>query len=532
MGHRHGPVESDSTRVLPGRTEPLARGFIGFLGGPMGDHALVGRARWGTPLRVLLLTAAAFLSLGWMQKAQCLRSPVGGGAAAAGGVDWSGNRQFTSACYSDTVSLFSARGLDQLAFPYLHSWQEAGQTRYMEYPVLTGLFQWFAAVLARPVGAGWRALGLPGAADVAVYFGVSALFLAAAWMAAVGLTGLLARRRVWDAVLMAASPLIIVHAFTNFDTLSVLAAVAGLWLWSRNKPAGAGVALAVGVALKLWPVFIAGAIVLLCLRARAYGALVRFGVAAVIAWLLVNVPIMVVAPAGWAEFFRMNSARGLEGSTLYAVAEHIAGPRSWLSTHVLQGSPAVLNAIGLLLLGVCLAALAYLVLSAEKQPRLAQVAFLAVLAFLVTNKVWSPQYSLWLLPLLVLALPRWRLVFGWAAVEAVYWYLRMWQFLPPKQAAPNYLVDTVTVLRIGLLLWMAGVVLRQIRSGWDEVRAAHDGADPLAGPLDGHRRYGGDRRGGALGSGRMGVHNKGQDATDRGAEQTHTTATPTGDPGV
>ena len=112
------------------------------------------------------------------------------------------------------------------------------------------------------------------------------------------------------------------------------------------------------------------------------------------------------------------------------------------------------------------------------------MAFLATLAFMITNKVWSPQYSIWLVPLLVLALPRWRLVFGWAALETVYWYLRMWQFLPANQAAPHWLVDTVTIVRLGLLVFMAVLVIRQIMGrSPDPIREAHGGCDPLAGVL-------------------------------------------------
>ena len=96
--------------------------------------------------------------------------------------------------------------------------------------------------------------------------------------------------------------------------------------------------------------------------------------------------------------------------------------------------------------------------------------------------MWSPQYSLWLVPLLVLALPRWRLVLSWAAVEAVYWYLRMWTFLPHKLAAPDWLVDSFTLIRLSLLVAMAVIVVRQIYGySPDPVRAAHGGKDPLSG---------------------------------------------------
>ena len=59
----------------------------------------------------------------------------------------------------------------------------------------------------------------------------------------------------------------------------------------------------------------------------------------------------------------------------------------------------------------------YIVLTAPRRPRVPQIAFLVVVAFLVSNKVDSPQYSLWLLPLAVLAYPRWRVLLAWQLVE-------------------------------------------------------------------------------------------------------------------
>ena len=121
MGQAAGSAASPGTeqRVLPSRTEPMARGFIRFIGGPPGAHALIGRTNWWTPLRVLLATAATFLVFGWLQKAQCIRTGFDGEGNPY--VDWSGKRQFTSACYSDTVSLYAGRGLDNLDFPYFTS---------------------------------------------------------------------------------------------------------------------------------------------------------------------------------------------------------------------------------------------------------------------------------------------------------------------------------------------------------------------------------------------------------------------------
>lgn len=429
---------------------------------------------------MLLLTSGFFLVLGWMQKAHCLRTKVGSDGTQ---LDLSGRRQFVSACYSDTIPLFGSRGLDHLAFPYVYSWTENGRVRWMEYPVLTGLWQWLMAAIARPVGWVWNILPLPQAAPAAVYFGVSAFFLSLCWMTAVALVAKMAGHRVWDTVLMAASPLVIVHAFTNFDLASILAAVAALSLWAARRPAWAGVAAGLGISLKLWPVFLVGAIGLMCLRTRAFRAMWTFTAGVVGACLVVNIPIALIAPRGWAEFFLMNSDRGFEGSTIYAVISHMADGSSWINRELLASSSngGLINKLSLLLLVALLVGLTYVVFTVPTTPRVAQVVFLATTAFLITNKVWSPQYSIWLLPLIVLAVPRFRLVMTYAAIEMVYWYLRMWQFIPAKQAAPNWLVDPVTVVRIVLLLVMCTIVVREMHAGTDPVRRAHGGTDPLAG---------------------------------------------------
>jgi hypothetical protein len=89
---------------------------------------------------------------------------------------------------------------------------------------------------------------------------------------------------------------------------------------------------------------------------------------------------------------------------------------------------SVLNAMSGAALVVAFAAMALLALAAPRRPRLPQLCFVLLAAFLMTSKVWSPQYVVWLVPLAVLARPRlWSYVL-WQLAEVGY-FLGIWGYL-------------------------------------------------------------------------------------------------------
>jgi uncharacterized membrane protein len=105
---------------------------------------------------------------------------------------------------------------------------------------------------------------------------------------------------------------------------------------------------------------------------------------------------------------------------------------------------------------------------------------------LLTNKVWSPQYSLWLVPLAVLAIPHWRLLLGWMLIDAVVWVPRMFYYLgPDNRGLPaGWFLGTVIVRDLAVL-GLCVLVIREIyKPGTDLVRLAGDD-DPAGGFLDG-----------------------------------------------
>lgn len=457
----------------------MARGFSDFLGGSTGRFGMVGRAKFFTPLRVLIALALSFLALGYVQKAACL----GGSTNDSGvvGLNWAGNRQYAAACYNDILPLYAGRGLNEPGFVYAFSWQEGDLTRYMEYPVLAGLFQGAVGWLARTTYPLVELL--PGQIpDSSWYFTLTALVLSAFWVLTIRMLADLAGNRIWDVVLIAASPLFIVHAFTNWDIPSITFVVGALFAVTKHRPVTAGVLIGLGTAFKLWPLYILGAFLVLALRSRMFSPFLKMLAATVVSWLVVNLPIMVAYPEAWAEFTRLNSERGWEWTTIYAVISRATG---WAGFDSGDGEPVILNTVTLLLfVGAC-ATIAVFGVRVARRPRVAELVTLIVIAFLLVNKVWSPQYSLWLLVPAVLALPHWRLIFTWGVVDMMVWPILMWHMMGADDVgAPGWLLNVAVLARDGLIITIGVQVIRQMLGRIpDKVRDAHGGADPLAGPF-------------------------------------------------
>ncbi|ALG14380.1 hypothetical protein AOZ06_52645 [Kibdelosporangium phytohabitans] len=473
-------------RVAPTRTGPLAKGAAAVIGGPLGQHAQVGRQWFWTPLRIAFLVGVFALTLSWFGKVGCIQQYTNEQGQFE--LDWRTARPYIAMCYSDVVPLYTAEQLDKPdTFPYRTSWiddegKPTQQTRYMEYPVITGLFQWVNAKLT----AGWLDMGLASALPVAIYFNITAFWLALAWLVTVWATMRTARRRPWDALLVAVSPVVVVHAFTNFDTLATAAAAAGILAWARRKPVLAGVLIGLGGAAKFYPLFFLGALFVLCLRAGKLREWQRATVAALGTWLAVNAPIAWQYPAGWWEFFRRNTARAADTDSIYNV---ISGFTGWPGFDGELGpwqTPTVLNTLTAVLFLIACAAVGWMALSAPTRPRLAQLGFLLVASFLLINKVWSPQYSLWLVPLAVLALPRWKILLAWMTVDAFVWAPRMMYYLGTdhKGLPVEWFLGAVLVRDVVVIALCALVIYEIYHPERDLVRKSGDD-DPAGGVLDG-----------------------------------------------
>ncbi|MEI5098919.1 glycosyltransferase 87 family protein [Streptomyces sp. PmtG] len=456
----HPPLSEQPRPVLPTARDEVAAAGSELIGGPIGRRALL-TAHWWTPVRVIALVAIGMFALGMVQKAPCYNGSWFVGASS----------QYTHACYSDIPHLYQGRGFADGLVPYFD--KLPGDMEYLEYPVLTGLFMEVAAWLT------------PGSGSLQhqekFYWMVNAGMLMVCTAVIAVCVARIHRRRPWDALLVALAPAFALTATINWDLFAVALTAAAMLMWSRGRVVAFGVLLGLATAAKLYPVLLLGPLLVLCWRAGKWREFLTAAIGTAGAWLAVNLPVMVGAPDGWDKFYSFSRERGVDfGSFWLILAQRMDDPMTTDTVNRLAIVLMLLACLGIAALGF----------TAPRRPRFAQLAFLIVAAFILTNKVYSPQYVLWLVPLAALARPRWRDFLIWQACEVAY-FLGIWMYLAyttsgdAHKGLPTEGYQVAIAIHLLGTLYLCAVVVRDIVMPERDVVRRNGDDDPSGGVLDG-----------------------------------------------
>lgn len=446
----------DADVVLPSRDDPVVAAASQGLGGPGGVRV---KNRTSRVVAVLLILTTVVCGLSLLAKEPCRANA------------WTGTNIYPDLCYSDIAFLYQLRG----DFAHNSSPYAGTGDKPLEYPVLTGAFMSTAAAVTGVVDGSGDAVSRS-----RTFFDITVFMLVICALFTTALIARTAGRRPWDAALFALSPGLLLAAYINWDLFAV-ALTAGFGLaWARRRPALAGVLLGLAIAAKFYPLVLLGPLLLLCVRTGQLPTFWRMLRTAVAAWLVVNVPVMILWPHGWSQFYTLSQSRGAGfGSPWYALDRAGWGIPDGEVLNVVSGGSFLV---------LCLI-IAGLALFAPRRPRLWQLGFLVVAAFAMTNKVYSPQYVLWMVALFPLARPRWRDLMIWQTAEALYFVAIWWHLqgltYPDTANVPEWTHNGATFLRIAATLWVCAVIVRDILAPeHDPIR--RDGSDdPAGGVLDG-----------------------------------------------
>jgi hypothetical protein len=376
--------------------------------------------------RSLAFTAALaglWLAIGYLNVAR------GAAHAGAGYRFWS----FQHHCYSDVIALHGDRYLGGAhPLPYLED--------RIEYPVLLGLALWLPS---------WVPGGALG------YFTATYLFLAACLACALLALARLPGARPWW---LGATPALVFYAGLNWDLLPIALVALAALAQERGRMGASGAAAALGVSAKLFPATLVPA----ALAALAAGprprALLRYAAALGGLVLLVNLPFALAAPENWSWFFRFNAGRGAENS----IWDALAIPRGPL-LEALSAGPLAASALA----GAAATALA--ARRGGDAARAARLATgLALVVWIATNKIWSPQYALY-------GFLAGALAAGPAALFGALTAVSIWDFhvafeVRARRWEPwfrDHLFHPTAIVRTLLWLALAAVIARAL---WREAR--------------------------------------------------------------
>lgn len=239
------------------------------------------------------------------------------------------------------------------------------------------------------------------------------------WMAAAGVLMVLVVALVASplrVLLVAVSPLLLGNLMlSRFDLWAAALTVGALVALLLERERTSAVVLGAAIATKLFPAVLAPVALVWIWRRRGRRAALAWAGIVVAVCAAVFLPFAAVAPGGLGHSFGVQLHRPLQleslgaqilialhndaGTTLHVfstVSQNLSGPGTHLA--------AVLSSIAQLV--ALLAAWALYARGPQTRERLVRYAAASVLAFVAFDKVLSPQYMVWLIPLVPLVRSR------------------------------------------------------------------------------------------------------------------------------
>lgn len=436
------------------------------VGGPVGRHS-DRRSQWFDP-GAFAGVAATMTWLVLMLRHRPCQSKPGDEVNA-----------FLRLCYSDIPIFFRRDDVFAGKLPYL-------DFQYGE-PVLSGVFATLARGLSRVLGArvGPNIDSQSQLDGAFIFLLASGILLFVCFLALVTAHMLLgrgsqsrvdgARWRSWDAMFVAGAPVVLASGLINWDMFAVALVAWGIWAWAVRRPILSGVFFGLAAAAKLqlmslYPLPIVLGIGALCLRAGKRREFFQLGGSTLATWGGLTLVTAIINPDAVHTYLNPSSNFG----SLWYIVEQMG----------LKFEAR--NAVSAVLILVCWAAVIWLALTASRRPRVGQIAYLMMLPSLILGTQFAPQYSLWLLSLMVFARPTRRewIVFNFG--EVIYW-LAIWMHLNGTIAVNSGSVAIywiAIVIRIGCELFVAWRVVDDIRRPWDDPVREPFIDDPLGGVLD------------------------------------------------
>jgi len=310
--------------------------------------------------------------------------------------NFAGPDQYIHACYSDLPALFSERAFGQ------GQWAFSGGDQAAEYPALQGLVMWATAQISGDSPITYFRINI---------FLIALLFIASAFI--------LYRIRPELSYLYAIVPTGIAALFINWDLWAIVTMLLSIYWFDRKRETLSAVTLAISIATKFFPIVLLLPIAIIFLRRQDIRGAIRYIALTLAIFIAINIPFALTTPQGWWRFYELNLERKADWGSL------------WYALSALGLNLAAINYLSILTLLIVVTAISIFLLQVERTLPLSESALYIFIGVMAVSKVYSPQFVLWLAPLVILALRDKRDLpwfWGWQIAEIGY-HIAIWQHL-------------------------------------------------------------------------------------------------------
>ncbi len=276
-------------------------------------------------------------------------------------------------------------------------------------------------------------------------------------------------KRTWR---WALAPPVLVQGLQNWDLLAVAPATIGLISWENGFALSAGLLLGIGAAAKLFPALF---VPILAASSLGWGRTrnaARLLVGAAVGFAVFVVPVYAAAPRALSYFFGFQSTRVPDrGTVWYFLFRAPKSMQPYLSADLLSHFS---SAGFTLLLGAALVTLSWLAWRGRISPFGACA--LVTIVCLVTSKIYSPQYDLWIVPFFVLLPVRTKLVVNFYIASFAVFVTTAGDDHLIHRPGSSYLLCVAVLYRFVVYLLVARDIVRSEASG----SGRNDDRDPRA----------------------------------------------------
>lgn len=308
-----------------------------------------------------------------------------------------------------------------------------GSLPYRDFPLEYPPFALIFFILPGKFAATWQ--------NFAVYYQIEVVVFDIIGLYLMYLIARRTARAPWKLLAVYTAGILVIGPITGqqYDIFPAVLTLLAIYFFWRDRTALAWVFLALGTMTKIYPAVIAPIFLVYYLRNREYRKISRGIISFAAVSLLILLPFLITGPANLLSLYNYHAERGVQMESTYASFLELADKLglaqastqfAFGSWNLTGGAATFLADASTPLLVLLLLAVYWLIYRRADTHRIdiadiGAFSLLAIVITLITSKVLSPQYLIWLIPLLPLLTGKVRYwIWGiYAAVGVLTYYL-------------------------------------------------------------------------------------------------------------